>query len=196
MGAGRNCIIITFPLLGTLASFILALLVVLGQIRTNVLPGVFFLRLDLANITANSIVDLINTDNAQTNAQIVQVVDQLVKSDNPFPQFYDTALWNYCYGDFVQKSDGKLTFDRSNGVNLYLCSKPKALFWFDAPTIFEDTIISNKTADMGNIATSVVDNVLSMAVTSVSDMPEVKSIWVPLKRFQRPVLSLGLSLSF
>lgn len=169
MGVGRNCVIITFPYLGTLAALILSLLAVLGQIRTNVLPGSYFLRVNLSNLTTAGTVNLISSGNSNIDKSVVTIVDQIINSNNPLPPFYDTALWNYCYGNYTHSTkDSKNFLMHASGAELTYCSDPRAMYWFNASEILQSTIQDSKISDSAK-------TVLSQAITAATNIDEVRN---------------------
>lgn len=169
MGLGRNCVIITLPYIGTLAAFLLSLMVVLGQIRTNVLPGVYFLRVNLANLTANGTLSLISSGNTNIDNSIVSIVDQLIEANNPLPEFFDTSLWNYCYGNFsTTNKDSNNFLTHAEGAQLVYCSDPKAMYWFNASEILKDTINNSS-------ATAASKSVLTTAINAATNIDDVKN---------------------
>lgn len=157
MGFGRSCVITIFPFIGTLAAFVLSLLVVLGSIRQNVLTDIYFLRLDISNLTADSAINMLTGSGVTPSSELTTIVNQIINTNNPLPDFYTTALWNYCSGDI----------DKSGDFEINYCSDPKGLFWFNATEVLQDSL------DQKN--QTIVTTVLQQAIQTASNLEDVRN---------------------
>ena len=128
MAIGRNIIIFTLPFLGTIASVVLTLLVILGSTRNiNVLNDLYFFKLDLSSVTTKTISGLDQTGISST------LIDEAVRaalSELGIADFYTAGLWGYCEG----------SIDSSNATNVTACSTPEAMWWMDVQKILDDSI--------------------------------------------------------
>lgn len=175
---GRSCFIVVFPFFGVLASLLLSLIVVLGSIRTNVLTNVYFLRVDISNLTVSSAMDLLTGSSSSSTAAsstLESALNTLLNSANPFPDFYTTALWNYCYGSV--NSSAKATSGIDSVVNLggnfevEYCATPRAMYWFNVTDVLIET---NGSGSNNTFVTTTVANVIEAAVESADSLQDVR----------------------
>ncbi|KAJ6044061.1 hypothetical protein N7460_005416 [Penicillium canescens] len=130
--AGRMACIFT-PYVLTIASLICIIMVGLGctNASSSTLNNLYFLRLDISNITASSETTT-EIENALRDAGITSVtVDDLtsaietIENESGLADYYDIGLWGYCEGDIS-----------GSKKNITSCSKPKAEFYFDPLSLF------------------------------------------------------------
>ncbi|KAJ6187210.1 hypothetical protein N7519_002118 [Penicillium mononematosum] len=129
--AGRVACIFT-PYLLTIASLICIIMVGLGctKASSDTLNNLYFIRLDLSNISQGSAVTSEITDRladagiTSVTAEEVSATIQTFQNDGNIADFYDIGLWGYCEGD---STNGKDTVSK--------CTDPKAQFYFNPSSI-------------------------------------------------------------
>lgn len=125
MGLGRSCLILTFPMLGTVVAVALTIVMLLGS--TKQAPGlkdVYYMRIDVSNITDTPIEGLNDATGGFASQVINDVIDQLGISD-----VYDAGVSGYCEGEV---KDGDYKLDK--------CHTGDLPYWFDLQTIIENQI--------------------------------------------------------
>ncbi|CAP94829.1 hypothetical protein E8E15_005629 [Penicillium rubens] len=129
--AGRVACIFT-PYVLTIASLICIIMVGLGctKASSDTLNNLYFIRLDLSNISQGSAVTSEITDRladagiTSVTAEEVSATIQTFQNDGNIADFYDIGLWGYCEGD---STNGKDTVSK--------CTDPKAQFYFNPSSI-------------------------------------------------------------
>lgn len=128
MAIGRNIIITALPMLGTLASVILTLFVILGGVRdSSPLGQLYFFKLDLTGITTRAIIGDSGSPEVST---LVDAALRTALNAAGVSDFYTAALWGFCQGS--QDKDGATTVQK--------CSKPEAMFWLDTQTLLNEEL--------------------------------------------------------
>lgn len=123
MAAGRDCLIICFPLLGTLVAIALAIVTILGSnAHTMGLKDLYFMRVDFSNISTSAITGL-----SSTETQIVNGLVQSAFQDLGISNFFDAGITGYCEGT-------------ESGTNLTItkCTSPYQPYWFDLEGILKN----------------------------------------------------------
>lgn len=124
MGAGRNCLILTFPMLGSVVALALTIVMLLGSTKqASGLKDVYFMRVDMSNITDTPIEGLNDATGGLAASAINSVVEGLGIS-----QIYDAGVSGYCEGT---KKDDKIKYKCHNGDLPY---------WFDLQTIVKSQL--------------------------------------------------------
>lgn len=137
MAAGRTCLIITFPMLGTIVTIFLGILAFLGSYKNTSVIGVnstYFMRVDLSNISTSAITGLSSSESSAIDSVVSTVLKEL-----GLPDFYQVGATGYCQGNI---SDSKTTIQN--------CSTPYVPYWFDLVTILEDHLPSGVSIDLPN----------------------------------------------
>lgn len=136
MAGGRNLIIFTFPMLGTIASIVLTLVVILGGVRNvSVLRDLYFFKLDLSHITSKTIVGDTGLSNVVSTSVIDTAIQEALKQLN-ISSFYTAALWGYCNGE-------SSVVNSANVTNVTSCSHPEPLWWLNVQEILNDSLKGN-----------------------------------------------------
>ncbi|KAJ5163099.1 Actin cortical patch SUR7/pH-response regulator PalI [Penicillium coprophilum] len=129
--AGRVACIFT-PYVLTIASLICIIMVGLGctKASSDTLNNLYFIRLDLSNISTASAITSEITDRLNdahitsvTASEIEETITTL-KNDADIAGFYDIGLWGYCEGNSTK---GKNTISS--------CTDPKAQFYFNPSSV-------------------------------------------------------------
>lgn len=130
-------------MLGTLASVILTLFVILGGVRdSSPLGQLFFLKLDLKGITTRAIIG--DAADAEVSTLADAALRTALKAAG-VSDFYTVALWGFCQGS-----------EATNGTTMVeKCSKPEALFWLDTQTLLNEEL--KGTGFKINLPASVTD---------------------------------------
>lgn len=135
MAAGRTCLIITFPMLGTIVTLFLGILAFLGSYKNTSTIGVnktYFMRVNISNISTSAITGLSSSESSALDSVVSTVLSEL-----GLPDFYQVGATGYCQGNI---SDSKTTIQN--------CSTPYVPYWFDLVTILEDHLPSGVTIDL------------------------------------------------
>ncbi|KAK7202837.1 actin cortical patch SUR7/pH-response regulator pali [Myxozyma melibiosi] len=94
MAAGRNCFIISFPYLFSIAAFVLTIFVIVGNLTsTGLLSKLYFMDLDFSDLS-------VTVDDTTVSA-----------SDLGLPDSYKVGLWNYC-----TTTDSNTTCSKTKGL--------------------------------------------------------------------------------
>ncbi|KAK9452644.1 actin cortical patch SUR7/pH-response regulator pali [Dipodascopsis uninucleata] len=108
MAAGRDCLIISFPFLATVASIVLMIFVLIGSLKDfGVLSKLYFLRINVEDLS-------------------VTVDGATFTKPSTIADFYQTGLWDYCQGTISGS-----TYTVTN------CSKVDGIFSFNPVKIIE-----------------------------------------------------------
>ncbi|CDM33425.1 hypothetical protein DTO013E5_7294 [Penicillium roqueforti] len=129
--AGRVACIFT-PYVLTIASLICIILVGLGctKASSSTLNNLYFIRLDLSNISEGSALTSEITDRlsaagiTDVTADEVSETIETLQADANISDFYDIGLWGYCEGNITNSTD-----------TVSSCTDPKAEFYFNPSTI-------------------------------------------------------------
>ncbi|KXG45158.1 Actin cortical patch SUR7/pH-response regulator PalI [Penicillium griseofulvum] len=129
--AGRIACIFT-PYALTIASLICIIMVGLGctKASSDTLNNLYFIRLDLSNISTGSAVTSEITDRlndahiTSVSAADIEATIKTFQNDANIADFYDIGLWGYCEGD---SDKGKETVSK--------CTEPKAQFYFNPSSV-------------------------------------------------------------
>ncbi|CAG8898121.1 unnamed protein product [Penicillium egyptiacum] len=129
--AGRVACIFT-PYVLTIASLICIIMVGLGctKASSDTLNNLYFIRLDLSNISQGSGVTSEITDRladagiTSVTAEEVSATIKTFQDDGNIADFYDIGLWGYCEGNSTNGKDTVST-----------CTDPKAQFYFNPSSI-------------------------------------------------------------
>lgn len=132
MGAGRNFILLGFPILGTIVAIVLTIIVVLGG-RTSALEDLYFFKLDLSNISTSAVSGELSQLGLSSSAVDDVIRDALGTAG--IAQFYTTNLWGYCQGPAESSSVVNSTISK--------CTAPKALWWMNITEILDDSLSSD-----------------------------------------------------
>ncbi|KAJ5385061.1 Actin cortical patch SUR7/pH-response regulator PalI [Penicillium concentricum] len=129
--AGRVACIFT-PYVLTIASLICIIMVGLGctKASSDTLNNLYFIRLDLSNISTGSAITSEITDRLNdlhitsvTAAEIEETI-KTFQNDADIADFYDIGLWGYCEGNSTKGKD-----------TVSSCTDPKAQFYFNPSSI-------------------------------------------------------------
>ncbi|KAK9471447.1 actin cortical patch SUR7/pH-response regulator pali [Dipodascopsis tothii] len=133
MAAGRTCLIISFPMLATLAALALGVFVAVGDTKdSSFLPDLWFMRIDTSDLSVTA---------TEGSSSVT------VSVPSSFPDFYTTGLWSYCYGNTSAGSDA-----------VTACTKPSANYYFNPLQIIEDTL-DVTVADVSDGVTNAIKSV-------------------------------------
>ncbi|KGO75206.1 Actin cortical patch SUR7/pH-response regulator PalI [Penicillium italicum] len=129
--AGRVACIFT-PYVFTIASLICIIMVGLGctKASSSTLNNLYFIRLDLSNISSGSaltseITDRLNDAGiTDVTAEEVSATIKTLQSDAKIADFYDIGLWGYCEGNSTNNKD-----------TVSSCTDPKAQFYFNPASV-------------------------------------------------------------
>ncbi|KAJ5406694.1 hypothetical protein N7465_007978 [Penicillium sp. CMV-2018d] len=129
--AGRIACIFT-PYVLTIASLICIIMVGLGctKASSSTLNDLYFLRLDLSNISSGSALTTEITDRlsdagiTDVTATEVSATIKTLQDDANIAGFYDIGLWGYCEGNSTGSKD-----------TVSSCTDPKAQFYFNPASV-------------------------------------------------------------
>lgn len=177
MGFGRSCFISVFPYIGSLGAFFLTLIVVLGSIRSNVLTNVYFLRVDISNLTASSALEMLS--GTTVDSSLESAINTIINEETPLPDFYTTALWNYCYGNVSSNSSRTLSkleslVNLDGKYHVTYCSDPKAMYWFNATQVLLETEGAGSNSSNTTVISETVSDVLTTAIETASNLDDVR----------------------
>lgn len=108
---GRFCYSL-FPAILSAATFVLTVVSFLGSYKTNVLPNLYFLRLDFTNLNLDGI--------------------KITSSDTGLYPVYQVGANAYCWGNEDEAN--------SSSISLVDCSTPTTPYYFDITEIIEGAI--------------------------------------------------------
>ncbi|ANB13453.1 Uncharacterized protein YKL187C [Sugiyamaella lignohabitans] len=110
-------------MVGSLVALVLALVVFLGSYEhATGLKSIYFMRIDLSNISASAVQGIPSDIAAAVDQQIPNIMQTLGISD-----FYDAGTNGYCQGT-----------DNTTGQVITECFTPHMPFWFDFVSILEN----------------------------------------------------------
>ncbi|EKV08089.1 Integral membrane protein [Penicillium digitatum] len=129
--AGRAACIFT-PYALTIASLICIVLVGLGctKASSSTLNNLYFIRLDLSNISSGSALSSEITDRLKdagitdVTADEISATIKSLQDDAHIADFYDIGLWGYCEGNSTKTTD-----------TVSSCTDPKAQFYFNPASV-------------------------------------------------------------
>lgn len=134
MAWGRNIIISSLPLLGTLAAVILTIVVLVGGTKnTSVLKDLYFFKLDLSHVTSAAITGLDDLDITGIATAAIDTVLRSILADIGLSEFYTASLWGYCGGQVNSTT---------NATDVDFCSHPKAMWWLNVTEILNERLNS------------------------------------------------------
>ncbi|ODQ68680.1 hypothetical protein NADFUDRAFT_45163 [Nadsonia fulvescens var. elongata DSM 6958] len=177
MAAGRNCLILIFPVLTTLAALILTLIVLLGNVsNTVVLRDVYFLKVNISDLS-------IPTAELGLTGDLATVADAAPKAiaqQAGLHEYYTTGLWNYCAGNSTNGTDFTIDY----------CSKPASMYYLDPVNMLSQ--------DISRTHSSVSSATLATALESAfpTEINDYISIVKPVSNAMWILYIVGICLTF
>ncbi|KAH6631116.1 SUR7/PalI family-domain-containing protein [Chaetomium sp. MPI-SDFR-AT-0129] len=114
-----------------LLSWIFLVLVLIGNTRNQpVLRGIYFFKLDLADIIPTSV----------PNASLINSIAQSIGLHD----FYQVGLWNFCEGYI-------------GDIGITYCSPPQTLYWFNPVEILMSELLSGATIALPTQVITILD---------------------------------------
>ncbi|KAJ8102755.1 actin cortical patch SUR7/pH-response regulator pali [Lipomyces tetrasporus] len=137
MAAGRNCFILSFPYVFTIAALVLSIFVIIGNLQDHgILSKLYFMRL--------------NTQDLSITVESTTIAATAI--DPSFPDFYQVGLWNYC--------QGTISGDVYTVTN---CTTPHGLFYFNPISVIEERL---GISEIQNVPSQVDDALNAVRVVS------------------------------